>query len=173
MRSSNYYYTSLIIFLTKIRQPLQIRISPTLPYTFPFPLPLTILPQLDSPETPHIKRRTKEMGLSRVNRVAVTIPNGTTTSNVLQAWNTYGGSAGIIIYSPATLPETVRIQVSPNNVDWFDLQDGSPLADVTVPSGGKAIFYDRLVLSAAFRLVAGANVGGTRTFFVSFQAIYS
>ncbi len=118
------------------------------------------------------------MGLSRVHRVAVTIPSGQTVSNVVEAWNSYGGAAGIVMYSPATLPETVNVQVSPgfNTGDtpyWAVLQDGSTPADVTVPAAGKALFFDRLVLTGAFRLVATSAVGGNRVFFVSFMSIYS
>ena len=49
---------------------------------------------------------------------------------------------------------------------------GSTPADVTVPAQGTALFYDRLVLSGAFRLVAGAAVGADRVFYVSRQEIY-
>ena len=112
------------------------------------------------------------MSQSRVNRVAATIQSGQTTSNVLLAWQTYGSAAGIIIHSPSTLPETVFIEVSPDGINWNRLQDGSPLADVTVPSAGKSIYYDRLVLSFAVRLASSAAVAGNRTFNFTYQEVY-
>lgn len=112
------------------------------------------------------------MSTSRVQRIALTIPVGQTTSLPLLAWQSYGSSAGIIIHSPSTLPETVFIEVSPDGINWNRLQDGSPLADVTVPSAGKSIYYDRLVLSFAVRLAASAAVGGNRTFNFTYQEVY-
>lgn len=113
------------------------------------------------------------MSTSRVQRVALTIPAGQTTSNPLLAWQSYGSSAGIMIHSPASLPETVRIQVSPNGVNWNDLQDGSPLADVQVPAATKSLYYDRLVLAFAIRFVAAAAVGADRVFNITYQEIYN
>jgi hypothetical protein len=82
-----------------------------------------------------------------------------------------------MIYSPGTLPETVEIEVSPDNsstpTNWYQLQDGDPLADVVVPAAGKAQFYERLVLANHVRLVATGAVGAERVFPVTFQAIYS
>ncbi len=113
------------------------------------------------------------MGAARVNRATLTIANGGTTSNVLNAWNSYGSSAGMIIYSPATRPETVNFEVSSDGITWHDLQDGDPLADVTVPAAGKALYYDRLVIAGQIRLVATSAVGGERVFKVSFQEVYN
>ena len=116
------------------------------------------------------------MSQSRVLKVSATIPNGSTTSNVISAWNTYGGSAGIMIYSPTTLPETVEIEVSPDisttPTNWYQVQDGDPLGDITVPAAGKAMYYERLVLANHIRFVAGAAVGADRVFNLTFQAIY-
>jgi len=113
------------------------------------------------------------MSLSRVQTVSATIANGATNSGTLVAWQTYGGSAGIMIYSPSGLSETVKIQVSPDNgTTWFDLQDGSPAANVTVPAAGTAQYHERLVLATAIRFVAGTAVGAARTFNISFQNIY-
>lgn len=116
------------------------------------------------------------MSLSRVHRVTMTIPSGSSVSNVLSAWNTFGGSAGLMIYSPASLPETVNIEVSPDTANvptsWFDIQDGDPVADLVVPGAGKALFFERLVLANHIRLVSTTNVGADRIFQVTFQAIY-
>ena len=114
-----------------------------------------------------------KMSQSRVTTFTLTIPAGQTTSNVARAWETYGNSAGLIIQSPATLPETVTIQVSNDNgASWGAFQDGSPLADVTTPAAGKAAVYDRLAIAQQFRLVAGAAAGGNRVFSISFASLY-
>lgn len=112
------------------------------------------------------------MSSSRVQRVLLTIPSGQTTSNSILAWQTYGSAAGIMIHSPSTLPETVNIEVTPNGTVWNDLQDGSPLADITVPAAGKSTYYDRLVLAFGLRLVATAAVGADRQFWITYQEIY-
>lgn len=113
------------------------------------------------------------MSLSRVQKVDITILSGQTNSNTLLAWQSYGTSAGIIIHSPSGLVESVRIQVSPDNgTTWFDLQDGSPAANVTVPAAGAAQYHERLVLATAIRFVAGAAVAANRVFNLSYQAIY-
>ncbi len=141
----------------------------------PFPLQPTILTPI-SP-TNHSKQGAQKMGLSRVNRVTVTIANGATASNVISSWNTYGGSAGIMIYSPATLPETVKIEVSADTsstpTNWRNLQDGAVLADLTVPAANKAQYYERLVLANHVRFVSTAAVGAERNFSITFQAIYN
>jgi hypothetical protein len=82
-----------------------------------------------------------------------------------------------MIYSPATLPETVKIEVSADisstPTNWQNLQDGDPLADLVVPAAGKAQFYERLVLANHVRFVSTSSVGAARTFSVTFQAIYN
>lgn len=113
------------------------------------------------------------MGLSRVNNVSTTITSGTDTSPVLNAWNTYGGSSGIIIHSPSGLSETVNIEVSPDGINWFTLVNESTLVDEVVPAAGKARFYERLVIAKAFRFKSTTNVGADRIFQITFQAIYS
>jgi hypothetical protein len=118
------------------------------------------------------------MALTRVIKTTLTILSGQTLSNVLNSWNTFGNSAGCIMYSPATLPETVKITISPTtnavsgDGSFIQIQDGSPLADVTVPAAGKALYFDRLVLAGSIQLVAGTAVAADRVFPVTFQAIY-
>lgn len=114
------------------------------------------------------------MSQSRVQSTTLTIASGQTNSNTLLAWQTYGGSAGIMLYSPSGLSESVKIQVSPDNgTTWFDLQDGDPLGNVSVPAAGTAQYHERLVLASAIRLVSAAGVAANRVFYVSFQNIYS
>lgn len=118
------------------------------------------------------------MAQGRVIRLKVTIPSGATDSNIVQAWNTFGSSAGIILYSPSVLPETVKVKVSPGapsdqTAVFYQLQDGTPLVDVTVPSSGTAIYMDRLVLSGSFKLVSSVAVAADRDFFISFQSLYT
>ena len=118
------------------------------------------------------------MAQGRVIRLKVTISAGSTDSSIVNAWNTYGSSAGLILYSPAVLPETVKVKVSPGapsdqSLVFYQLQDGSPLVDVTVPSGGTALYFDRLVLAGAFKLTAGVAVAVDRDFFISFQSLYN
>lgn len=110
-------------------------------------------------------------GGARVLNVVLTIASGQTTSNELLAWRSYGQSAGMILYSPSTLPETVKIEVTPNGTNWYNIQDGDPLADVTVPAAGKAMYFDRLVLAHGIRLVATGAVGADRVFRASFQEV--
>jgi len=118
------------------------------------------------------------MAQGRVNKTKLTIADGGTDSAVLEAPYSYGSSAGMMIYSPAGLSETVEVKVSPGKksdgtYDWFDLQDGSPLADVTVPAAGTSLYYDRAVLAGAIKLVATtALASGDRDFWVSWQEIY-
>jgi len=114
------------------------------------------------------------MGQSRVQRVTLTIASGQTTSNSILSWQTYGSASGIMIHSPATLPETITLQVSPDNgTTWNDLQLGVPLANVLVPGPAKATYYNGIVLGTAIRLVAGAAVGGNRVFTITYQEIYN
>lgn len=113
------------------------------------------------------------MSKSRVLNVRLTIATGTTASNTLLAWNTYGNSAGCIIQSPVTLPETVNIQISGDGgTTWTNYQEGSPLADLTVPAAGKSAPFDRLVMATAVRLLATANVAADRIFNFNFVSLY-
>lgn len=118
---------------------------------------------------------------SRVIRYTLTIPSGQTNSNVAVGWMTYGGSAGLSIHSPAGLAETVNIQVSPlidavsetdPRLTWSNWFDGSPLTQQTVPPAGDAASYVTLVTNGAIRLQASGAVGGTRIFYLTFQATF-
>lgn len=100
----------------------------------------------------------------------LTIPAGGTASPALSTLQFsragVGSAVGILIAAPATLPESVSVQVLPaGSSEWRVLQSGG--VDVTV-AAGKAI-----VLSPApfndIRLLAGAAVAADRTFDVDAQ----
>lgn len=75
-----------------------------------------------------------------------------------------GTLVDLIIYSPATLPETVSVQIAPIEApgagDWSVVYVGG--SDVTLPAG-RAIVVP-VGAAAALRLLAGAAVGADRTF---------
>jgi hypothetical protein len=91
----------------------------------------------------------------------LTIPNAGTTSNVVYlkdqgAWRSFNA----MLYAPATLPETVTVEVSPDDVVWDTLRASG--SDITL-AAGKA---DPLIglTCYALRLKAGAAVAGARVF---------
>lgn len=112
---------------------------------------------------------------SRVLRFPMLIPEGKTESNILPAWQTYGSSAGMWIYSPSDLAETVDIQVTHDPEptaasEWFNYFDGATPAQITVPAAGTAQAYVLLVCTAGLKLVADSPVVADRTIWLSFQA---
>jgi len=118
---------------------------------------------------------------SRVIRFTLTIPSGQTSSNAAIGWMTYGGSSGVSIHSPAVLPETVNIQVSPlidaksstdSRLTWNNWFDGAPLAQQIVPAAGTTASYVTLVTVGAIRLTATAAVAADRVFYFTFQATF-
>jgi hypothetical protein len=117
------------------------------------------------------------MAQGRVVRIPVTIASGQTTSTILDAWNTYGSSAGIMVYSPTGLAETITMQVSPGPVNgtytWHTLQEGSgTLTDLAVPAAGKATYYDRAVIANAIRLSSATAAAADRVFWATIQSLY-
>lgn len=94
----------------------------------------------------------------------VTIPSGASVSRSVKAVSEYADANLIGIISPATLPDTVTIQVSHDDVTYATLNNGT--ADVAAPAAGKAGVYDQLVFPY-WRLSAAANVAADRTFKVS------
>ena len=94
------------------------------------------------------------------------IANGATASNVISR-NEYADAVSIAIQAPATLAETVTIQVSYDNSTWATLHDGT--ADIASPLAGKARQYIEMFGFNYFRLLAGSAVGAARTFKVGKQ----
>lgn len=99
---------------------------------------------------------------------SLTIPNGQTTSNVLGV-ESLSDARAITLYGPAGLVETVSIQVSPDGVNWFTLNDGA--ADIKTPAATKAMSYYLNALGGALfiRLVSTVAVAAPRTYLVSKQ----
>ena len=92
----------------------------------------------------------------------LTIANGQTVSDVLDL----GGLGArrvfsITFRSPATLPETVTLEVAESATGTFEpYQSGG--ADIVLAVGESTPVTD--VIGGALRLVAGAAVGGNRVF---------
>lgn len=98
----------------------------------------------------------------------LTIVNGATDSGILvPKTKGFGYLSTLIVYCPATLPETITMQVDPYeaNQTWYTLQDNG--ADVAF-AAGKAV----VVFTGAFqsmRLHAGVAVAADRVFVVTGQ----
>lgn len=102
-------------------------------------------------------------------RRTLTIASGQTTSaDVLST--SYKGSArnwSLMIFSPATLPESVKVQVAPTPTGTYcDLQAGG--ADITL-AAGKALPLTETICGA-IRLVAGSAVAADRAFIIQGKA---
>jgi len=87
---------------------------------------------------------------------------GETASNEIESDFAHGQNIDYTIYAPATLPETVTVQMSPVNSpaagDWVDIQkDGT---DVTLTAGKGTLFSG---MCKALRLSSGATAA-ERTF---------
>ncbi len=101
----------------------------------------------------------------------LTIASGQTQSQAYAVQSALGSLIDLLVFAPATLPETVRVQVAPiaapQAADWKDLQVGVPGANMTiaagvaqmVPAGGMA----------AIRLVSGVAVAADRVFTLNAQ----
>lgn len=115
---------------------------------------------------------------SRVIRFPVTIEEDETESNVVNAWETYGGAAGLTIFSPDALLETVNIEVhhkdtaTNDDTGWVPWMDGDPLTAQEVPPAGTAQPFVTLVTVNAIRLVATGAVAADRTFWFTWQATH-
>lgn len=108
---------------------------------------------------------------------ALTIPNGTNVSNILNA-NTYEDAQGIQLHGPSTLGAdsgfTYTLEVSPKRDataadQWNTLQSGDPVADTTVPAVGKSRDYPELKNAGSFRIKSSSNVTADRTWQASKQ----
>lgn len=116
------------------------------------------------------------MSRQRITLPDLVIASGQTASNEISLTagiNTkiaLGTLVDFIIYGPATLPETVAVQISylesPTSSDWSTVYISG--ADVTVPAG-KAVVVP-VGAAAALRLLAGGATAATRTFRVRGQA---
>jgi len=99
-------------------------------------------------------------------RATLTIANGGTTSNILDALPV-APAMSLVIMAPATLPETVKVQVAPDTNGTFrDLQSNG--SDVVL-AAGKATPIITLS-GVAIRLSSGATAG-QRDFDVMINAI--
>jgi hypothetical protein len=113
---------------------------------------------------------------SRPIRFPVTIASGATTSNIVTGWDIYGSSAGMWIFSPSGLAETVNMQVAhkdnaTSTDDWYPYFDGGPPSvQQTTPLAGNAQPYVLLVCVAAIKLVATTTVAADRVFYITFAA---
>lgn len=90
------------------------------------------------------------------------ISEGETVSRSCFSAYEYSDSVQLAIKSPDTLPETVVIEVSNDDVDYNTLEDAT--GDIVVPSAGKARAYTQMLPFKYFRLRAGAAVAADRTF---------
>jgi hypothetical protein len=92
------------------------------------------------------------------------ILSGTQNSRSVAAVYETADANLIGILSPATLPDTVTIEVSHDDTTFATLNNGT--ADVAAPAAGKACVYDQLVFPY-WRLHAAAPTAADRTFKVS------
>lgn len=115
-----------------------------------------------------------------VERVAVLkIPNGANVSNVFKTHITTGDAVTIIVMGPASLPESVKWQVTddPDAVFgatvWRDLKDINGTL-IPVPAAAEARIYTNQLASAmGYRLttIGGGNVAGDRSFVLTKQFV--
>jgi hypothetical protein len=99
------------------------------------------------------------------------IPNGQTDSNIIYATRDFQDADGITIFSPAVMPETVTVYVSPvgepnsppSASDFRALQTAN--ADQTLAAGKAETII--LLPYKAIKVVASAAVAADRTFNVN------
>lgn len=101
----------------------------------------------------------------------IVIASGATLSNIVSADGIYEAAIGIMIYAPATLPETTVIEVTDAippvaGSVWRVLQDDTAV-DIAGPLAGKARLYMKLVFANGFRLKANGATAAARTFAAS------
>lgn len=82
-------------------------------------------------------------------------------SNAMDFTGWRGYADGIAIYGPGTLTSTIKVQVSENGTDWFDLQSNG--ADITIPADGHVIIK---AVTWRYLRVTGTNEAADRTFIV-------
>lgn len=91
------------------------------------------------------------------------IANGGTTSNAIEV----GSANAVTIYAPATLTGNAIIQVSPDNVRWFNVNQFG--ASVLIPAGTATALTG---IGAKFlRLLSDAAEGAERTFLTTLQEL--
>ena len=91
----------------------------------------------------------------------IVIAIGATSSNVVSSAVVYEDAMSIGIEAPATLPETVTIQISKDGTNFSVLNDG--VANVLTPTAGLACVYPTFPWKY-FKFVAGGAVAAARTF---------
>ncbi len=101
-------------------------------------------------------------------KTTLTILNGATESDVLDLTERSARpKADIFFFAPATLPETVTVQVAPDPGGTFiPLQSGG--SNYTLPAA-KATYIT--FVCGAVKLVAGGPVGGDRVFTIRGAAV--
>lgn len=108
--------------------------------------------------------------LSRLNAVAgelFRIDNGGTNSNEIDWQGTFGDAEAISFAAPATLPETVVIQLDPGDGTFRTLCDSTNTA-IAMPTAGKIQVYNGVITACAkIRLQAGGAVAANRDYIVS------
>lgn len=72
--------------------------------------------------------------MTSTNLGDLTIANGQSNSDSLDFRRWRGNANQIAIYPPGTLTGTVKVQISQDGTNWFDLQSDG--ADVTIPADG-------------------------------------
>lgn len=107
--------------------------------------------------------------LARIGQL--TIPNGQSDSPGISTLDPLarpgvGSSVGLLIAAPATLPETITVEILPfGSATWRTLQSAG--ADVTI-AAGKAVVIAPTPF-ADLRLHSGVAVAGDRTFDIDSQ----
>lgn len=102
------------------------------------------------------------------------IPSGQTVSQVFNSVYVYSDAIAIMIESPSTLPESVYIEVNPDQLatnsssNWspYETFDPATAASINlyVPSAGKSQVYQEPVFAGSFRLTSTSAVGADRSF---------
>lgn len=106
------------------------------------------------------------------------IASGQSISNVYQGVYTIHDAIGLMVYSPADLPEGVYFEVNPNQVatnassgwqeyETFDVNGNS--IQLFVPTEGKSQIYQEPIFGGSVRLHSDTPVAGDRVFKVTKQ----
>lgn len=101
------------------------------------------------------------------------IPSGQTVSQVFNSVFVYSDAVAIMIESPEVLPESVYIEVNPDqeatnsSTNWTPYETFDPTGasiNLYVPSAGKSQVYQEPVFAGSFRLTSTGPVGSNRAF---------
>ena len=98
----------------------------------------------------------------RGKAITLTIPNGAKPSN--SAWLSYQTSrlVNLLIFVPGTLTGTVKLQLSPDDTNWFNVNiDGG--ADIAMTAGDAEVIRS-LPGIGYVRVNSGSNEGADRVF---------